>query len=298
MSDFELVVTTAGAVSIRNNVVNEIMHNPVGPWREANDLYIDQSDLRGIMESPGSEDLVLFDVGLGAASNAIAAIDAVIKLPVAPIRKLHVVSYENNLELLRFTIQHADAFEHLRGYADVLQKLLDVRYWSSPCGRIKWDLKEGDFQQLMGRERLVPDLVFYDPYSPAVNQDMWTLKAFKNLFACCTPANSHKQVAIYTYSVSTPVRSAMLLAGFYVGHGRPTGLKKETTQFATDASLIHRPLGLEWFGRWVRSQNQWPFDVDDDSREDARENLQRHPQMSPWSDQAGELIKAAFPGRY
>lgn len=42
MSPFEIVTTTMGATSIRDNRVNEIMHNPVGPWAEANALCVDQ----------------------------------------------------------------------------------------------------------------------------------------------------------------------------------------------------------------------------------------------------------------
>ena len=59
MSDFEIVTTTAGAVSIRNIVVNEIMHNPVGPWREANDLYIKQSLFEERLLAPTEDDFVL-----------------------------------------------------------------------------------------------------------------------------------------------------------------------------------------------------------------------------------------------
>ncbi len=70
---FEIVTTTLGVTSIRHKIVDEIMHNPVGPWAEANALYIEQSKLGQRLAAPG-EELILFDVGLGAAANALAAL--------------------------------------------------------------------------------------------------------------------------------------------------------------------------------------------------------------------------------
>jgi tRNA U34 5-methylaminomethyl-2-thiouridine-forming methyltransferase MnmC len=297
LSDFEIVTTSAGAVSIRNKVVNEIMHNPVGPWREANDLYIDQSRLRSHLTGSAESDFILFDVGLGAASNAIAAIHACLNLNVPRQRRLHVISFENNLELLRFTLEHAASFDHLRGFEHALQNILTVQHWESPCGRVIWDLRAGDFLDHIEREILVPELVFYDPYSPAVNQEMWTLECFKKLRRHCAPANGTAITTLYTYSVATPVRSAMLLAGFFVGHGIATGLKKETTQFSTHIDSLADPLSLPWFGRWVRSLRQLPYDVGECDSASVQEQLLAHPQLSCWTDQRSELIKAAFPGR-
>src|SRR5688572_17471064 len=95
---FEIVTTTAGAISIRNKQVNEIMHNPVGPWVEANALYIDQSHLRErLIEAP--EEFVIFDVGLGAAANSLAAL-ACIKSLGPKSRPVRIVSFERELELL------------------------------------------------------------------------------------------------------------------------------------------------------------------------------------------------------
>ena len=172
MSDFEIVTTTAGAVSIRNIVVNEIMHNPVGPWREANDLYIKQSRFEERLLAPTEDDFVLFDVGLGAASNALAAIHARLNLDHAQGRRLHIVSFENNLELLRFALANANAFDHMRGFEEALTTLLETNHWESPTGLVTWDLRPGDFLELIDHETYYPELVFYDPYSPAVNQEM------------------------------------------------------------------------------------------------------------------------------
>lgn len=65
---------------------------------------------------------------------------------------------------------------------------------------------------------------------------------------------------VLTYSSSTAVRAALLLAGFHVGYGISTGKKKDTTIASTCRADINRPLGPEWIQRWRRSTNPLPKD--------------------------------------
>ena len=290
-SIFEIVTTSAGAVSIRNTVVNEIMHNPVGPWAEANDLYIRQSRLSERLTNDAQVPLVLFDVGLGAASNAIAACHARKHLG-QQARPLKIISFENNLDLLRFTIDHAKHFAHLEGYVEALESLLRHHAWRSPDGTVDWQLRAGDFLCTIDDEPTAAELIFFDPYSPAVNQEMWTLEAFTKLMGKCQP-----DAIGFTYSVATPIRVAMMLAGFFAGQGSPTGLKLETTQFSLSIEALDQPFGLEWFGRWVRSHTQVPYGTASDQTENLKSKLCTHPQVAPWVDQSAALLKKAFPGR-
>src|SRR4051812_12823188 len=111
---FEIVTTKTGAVSIRNKLVNEIMHNPVGPWIEANSLYINQSCLRERLSASTDTDneFVLFDVGLGAAANAVAVLSCARALIGAGkmARPIRIISFEKDLELLKFALSHVDKF--------------------------------------------------------------------------------------------------------------------------------------------------------------------------------------------
>ena len=288
MSDFEIVKTTTGATSIRNKVVNEIMHNPIGPWLEANALYVDQSELRNQLTNGLAEDFVLFDVGLGSASNAVASLDAALKLGgSAPRRRLHIVSFENNMALLEFTLLNAHEFAHLRGYEAVLAEILNHHHWTSPCGSVVWDLRVGDFLQVIVTEPMKANLIFFDPYSPAVNEEMWTLKCFQQLRLHCADSapkdrdniSNSGPTNLYTYSIATPVRSAMILAGFYVGYGLSTGLKTETTQAATQFCALKNPLAERWFKRWQRSHKPLPFDATDDQGSEFRRFIVSHEQF-------------------
>lgn len=269
---FEIVTTTAGVVSIRNNVVNEIMHNPVGPWTEANLLYIEQSNLVERLQKKRDCEFVVFDVGLGAAANSLATI-ACYERVKANACALRIISFEKDLELLRFALSNADQFAHFKGFETRLEKLLQDGEWSE--GSLTWMLREGEFLDLIDRETFKADLIFYDPYSPKVNQEMWTQSCFEKIKRC-TRDPSEGGTLLLTYSQATRIRTALICAGFYVGYGSPTGLKEQTTQAATDLSLLQKPLDEIWFQRWERSHERYPFDAQASSYQKIDEALKAY----------------------
>ncbi len=62
---------------IRDRQSGEVMHPVHDPAEEARSLYVDQSRLLGRLDAADPRPLVVWDVGLGAAANAMAAIHAV-----------------------------------------------------------------------------------------------------------------------------------------------------------------------------------------------------------------------------
>lgn len=276
---FEIVRTSTGEISIRNNVVNEIMHNPVGPWAEANLLYIEASGLRNLLQQTNDIPLVVFDVGLGAAANALATIAAWQEVwnTHKKCRPLTIVSFENDLTLLAFVIQNIQQIPYIADKGAILEHLLQHHSWQSPDQQVNWILHQGDFLETIGNERRCPDIVFYDPYSPAVNSEMWGLEAFTKLYRS-TDDGQHT-CALYTYSRATHVRTAMLAAGFFVGAGTSTGLKDETTQAATRSSLLTDALEQRWLLRWLRSHCKFPTDCTAQQREMVTNYVLNHPQF-------------------
>ncbi len=275
---FEIVTTTLGVVSIRNKELNEIMHNPVGPWAEANALYVTQSDLRERLMKDLDTELVIFDVGLGAAANALAALHCAKETPGA--RPLRIVSFERELELLRYALKHAAQFAHFAGFTEAIETLLDKGEWSE--GKISWELRHGDFRKLIENEKYKPHLIFFDPYSSKVNREMWSVECFKSLRAKSREA-ADGGTMLYTYSQATPVRVAILAGGFYLGHGHASGPKEETTIAASVLSDLEKPMGATWFGRWERSHLQIPFECAPEKAGPMRDFVRQHPQFRPRS---------------
>lgn len=267
---FEIVTTKMGALSIRDNATLEIMHNPVGPWAEANALYIDQSNLRQRLTENQNTELVLFDVGLGAAANALATLHCAASL--AARRPLRLVSFERDLDLLEFALQNALHFDHFKGYETAVAALLRDGRWSSDG--ITWELRRGDFPALIRAEATKANLVFYDPYSPKKNHDMWNRDVFQSVRATCAADG-----VLYTYSRATPVRVAMLTSGFFVGNGMATGAKDETTQAAVRFEDLENPLSADWLGKWQRSQTPNALGARDDDFPAVKELVLNHPQF-------------------
>ncbi len=280
---------------IRDTVSGEVMHPGSDSAQEAQSLYVEQSRLLDRLSAPQAEasppggaatptssrslaePLVVWDVGLGAAANAMAAILAVENLGPAVARPLTLVSFENDLDSLKLALDHPGWFAHLRHAAP--GALLRDNRWNSPTSPIEWLLLNGDFA-LRKFEAPAPDIVFFDPFSFKTDSALWTLQAFRELARTC----GDKPSELFTYTYSTSVRAAMLAAGFYVAKGRATGPKGETTialsPRAARAAHGRELLGREWLTKWARSDAQVPFGSTE--RDDAwREAILAHPQFNP-----------------
>jgi queuine tRNA-ribosyltransferase len=263
---------------IRDTISGEVMHPGSDPAQEAQSLYVEQSRLLERLSPLAGHTLtplVVWDVGLGAAANAMAAILAVENLGPPAARPLQLVSFENDLDSLKLALDHPGWFKHLRHAAP--RALLRDSRWISPAAPIEWLLLSGDFA-LRKFEAPPPDIIFFDPFSFKTDSALWTLNAFRELAQACRDQCTE----LYTYTYSTSVRAAMLAAGFYVAKGRATGPKGETTigLSARAAASAHgrELLGPEWLAKWGRSDAQVPFGstAQDDAWRDA---VLAHPQF-------------------
>jgi queuine tRNA-ribosyltransferase len=265
---------------IRDRVSGEVMH-PVGdPSQEARLLYVEQARLlerlRAAGEAPNGAPLVVWDVGLGAAANAMAAIHAVESdADGADRRRLTLVSFENDLDALKLALRHPKWFKHLRHAGP--RQLLTLGRWSSRRAAIDWLLLQGDFAHCKSAAA-PPDIIFFDPFSFKTDRELWTLAAFRALAALC----ADKEVELFTYSYSTSVRAGMLAAGFYVAKGVGTGPRAETTiglsQRAAAMPHARELLGPEWLEKWRRSDTPAPIGAPP-GEERWREAVSGHPQF-------------------
>ncbi len=262
---------------IRDTLSGEVMHSVNDPAIEAQALYVQQSGVVERLGQAADSPLVVWDVGLGAAANAMATIQAVESAAGSIARPLLLISFENDLDSLRLALSHPRWFQHLRHPAP--PALLAQRLWRSDQAPIEWRLLEGDFTH----EKMaapVPDLIYFDPFSAKTDSALWSLAAFTELAAICA---SHP-TELFTYSYSTSVRAAMLAAGFFVARGCATGPKAETT-IALSPPAAARPhgrtlLGEEWLERWGRSDARAPAGADPQDPSWVRA-IQAHPQFRP-----------------
>jgi queuine tRNA-ribosyltransferase len=257
---FEIVATSSGEPSVRDAQAGEVMHPVIGAAVESERLYVAQSRLVERLLQPGPA-LVLFDVGLGAAGNAMAAIRAIRAAPPGR-RPLALVSFERELGAL-FLACSDDGARRLgwsAGEAAAARALLHGGRHEEPG--LTWQLRLGEALDRLDAEPLRADVVYWDPFSPKVNGPLWTSGAFARLAARCAPG-----ATLFTYSTATATRSALLLAGFAVGHGDASGPKEETTAAALPPALPARPLDGRWLARLARSSAPFPPDAPRDALE-------------------------------
>jgi queuine tRNA-ribosyltransferase len=232
---------------MRSLLYGETFHPVVGPMVEARGLHVAQSRLVERAEELGH--LVVWDVGLGAAANAIAAIEAAREASSS----IEIHSFDHSLAPLEFAIQNAASLGYLRPWNETVQMLVSKRRVA--IGNTTWFFHPGDFrEQVNAPPAPAPDAILYDPYSPSANPGMWSLAHFTRLRTALT-----RPCTLTSYSRSTAVRVTLALAGFCVGRGSATGEKDETTVAATSKHLLAEPLGIDWLGRVKRSTKASPL---------------------------------------
>lgn len=284
LGDYEVHRSPQGFASIRQRSSGEVMHSVNAPSEEANRLYIKQSNLSARLVTPNlsAVPLVIWDVGLGAAFNAMAALQCFERCYATSdahqVRPLHIVSFECDLDPLTLALKHPGDFPHLRHAAPV--SVLKNGTWAHASGLLQWQLCKGDFRECLTTAH-VPDIIFYDPFSFKTDSELWTAETFTQLFQHCTS----KSTELYTYSASTAVRAALLSAGFFVAEGIGTGPKSTTTIAFTHATGAdthpHAPrlLDQHWLARWRRSGVKFPPTLTGDACVQFVSRIENHPQF-------------------
>ena len=278
---YRIVRLANGSHSVHSLAFRETFHPVVGPVAEAEALYVRQLGLVQRLEQHRG-DFVIWDVGLGAAANAITALRAARGVK----GHIHLLSFDNTLEPLRFALEHRQDLGYLDGYEGHLERLLQERRCVFEDGPLKvsWEMHLADFPTLVtqpaAQQFAKPYVVMFDAFSPATNAAMWTQPLFSSLYHLLDPA---RPCALPTYSRSTMLRVTLLLAGFYVGVGHATGEKEETTIAANTRDLIVEPLDRRWLQRVHRSTSAEP--MWEAAYRQAKlaaatwEKLQKHPQF-------------------
>jgi queuine tRNA-ribosyltransferase len=262
--DCEVVVTRTGVHAMRDRTTGELMHPVAGPLGEAERLYAGGSRLRERLQrawgvaAHGS--LVLLDVGLGAGSNAVVAWRLSESL-TAGDRRLRIVSFDRSVAALVLALeaQHCRDFGLDGSAGDAARALCATRAHLS--ARTEWQLRAGE---LAANLELEPagsaDVVFWDPFSPRANPELWSVAVFAKLRRLC-----REGATLHTYSGATSVRSALLLAGFAVGVGAQVSAGKFSTCAALRMQDLVAPLDRRWLARLSRSSAPFPADAPADA---------------------------------
>lgn len=277
---FEVVKTRGGAHAVRHQGHGEVMH-PVGPWEEANRLYVDQTRLVQRLSVFREEPLRILDVGLGAGANAVAALTRAEQAGQGRKRELEIISLESDLAAFELALSEPESFPFLVPWRRAGEALLSQGHWEGPG--LTWRVLVGDARETIDGVPGWCDLIFFDPFSPEANPTLWTI----DFLRAVRGHTNDEGGLLVTYSSATPTRVSLLLAGFFVGQGVSTGTRTETTNAATQLENLETPLGARWLERWRRSSSRAPHGTAEMTAELER-SIVEHPQfLAPRAEPSG-----------
>ncbi len=292
-NSYRLVRLRNGACSVRSLAEDETFHPGIGPALEAEALYVRQLRLPERVRKTSGE-FVVWDVGLGAAANALTTIRIIredlterwssrfsvpqnklkLELQHRVPKHIRLVSFDLTTDAAAFALEHGADLGYLAGYESALAELIknySVKFDEGSL-QVEWTLEPGDFPALLkswsssfslsGPDMLkrelqhAPHAILFDPHSPKKNPTMWAAPLFADLFRRLDP---QRPCTLATYTRSTMARVALLLGGFFVGVGHPSGLKEETTMAANRRELLDDPLDRRWLERVKCSHSAEPL---------------------------------------
>ncbi len=248
LGDYEIIESHKKThFSIKQISSGEIMHAASDPIVEAFNLYVDQPR---IIEKLKNRSLTIWDVGMGAATNAMALVRAIDEtLKQRPLHRVRIVSFECDLDSMKLAAKNAELFPYLKH--PVPHQLL--KNGSVSNDRLDWTLHHGDFLELFA-DALMPDIIWYDPFSLKVDLPLWGVDVLTRI----REKLGEHRAELYTYTSSNRVRSRLMMAGFHVAKGIATPPKNATTRASTKPFPAGEGLDLAWFEQWKRGDTFVP----------------------------------------
>lgn len=216
------VTTEDGSITFHNSEVDETYHTTTGALQEALEKHVQPS---GILNKEFNE-LVLGDVCFGLGYNSIVAISKY--LEKFPNSFVSVYAFENDLEIIKkiSEIDFPDEYKSIaKEFSKILDNELEENFFYIQTDSFSLSLWLGDIRNNIQRiADITFDAVFYDPFSPKKQPELWTKDLFDEVFRTMS-----KNAVLTTYSCAKMVRDNMKQAGFKVIDGPCIGRKSPST---------------------------------------------------------------------
>src|SRR5262249_33824415 len=149
---------------------------------EAELLYVRQTRLAERLGEPTPGPLRVLDVGLGAATNAVAVLECARQEQGRPGE---LTSLEQDEGPLRLALSGPARFPLQSTHRELLEALLARRHVETPG--LSWRWLDGDALRALDELRGPQDVICFDPFSPEVNPTLWTVDALSRFRRVLAP---------------------------------------------------------------------------------------------------------------
>lgn len=238
-----LILTDDGSYTLSSNERNEeseTLHSTFGARTEAFEKFVIPSKL--LNKAENSSVIKVLDICSGIGYNVSALLDYLNDSDV----QIEVDMVESSLETIATTLFIPDLCEsHKYVKKSIENYLIDKGYLhfnkvlSTIPSNVKINIHVCDARDFIKNSRGKEyDAVFLDPFSPAKCPELYTVDFFTHLKKFLTP-----NALVLTYTAASPVRSAFVDAGYYIGEG-PRVQRSGGTIASRTQELIDTPLSF------------------------------------------------------
>ncbi|MFP4118570.1 MAG: tRNA (5-methylaminomethyl-2-thiouridine)(34)-methyltransferase MnmD [Candidatus Woesearchaeota archaeon] len=219
MAKYEKVKTGDGSETFRNTEIDECYHTKSGSFHEALEKHVRPSRIVEIAKKNSS--VVIGDACFGLGYNTLMALHHIRK--ECPGCNIKIIAFENDPALM----EEASRLTFDKTYeqeATIIKSMLKppYQYFSSDFQGSVW---VGDLAKML---MYVPDdtfdVIFYDPFSPKKQPEMWSEELFRQAYRSMRQGGR-----LTTYSCARIVRDNMKKAGFAVEDGPCIGRRSPST---------------------------------------------------------------------
>ncbi len=246
------VITVDGTQTLYNFDYNEAYHSSsAGAYSESLHKFIVPCKVREICSK--NKEINILDVGFGLGYNVATAIKN------CENAKINIYSIEKDINFLEH-IKKIDIPENLKNIYDLFfhieKSTIKLNEKIYQCfllqkDKINLTIIIGDGRDIIKDIKSLNikfDAVFWDPFSPKVNREMWTVDIFKNVKDIIKTDG-----ILATYSAAISVKKSLLEAGFKIGLVEPIGRKSASTVATLEGEIP--PLPEKEFLR-IKNSNQ------------------------------------------
>lgn len=232
----ELHISKDGSSTLFSQQFEQFYHNPNGAVSESRHIFFDTSGLSRKLH-PDTESLTIFEVGFGTGLNFLLLLDEYLSKDLSfPINFYSVEAFPidsgtaSSFNYDEF-LNHHKISDSLRIIFSTLKKGLNS---ISPIENesIRLNLFYDTFEELDAIEHSA-DFIFHDPFSPEVNEELWTVDTFQKLKSFSNP-----NTILATYCAASKARASMAKAGWFVSRAPGALGKREMTLASINEDLL------------------------------------------------------------